>query len=340
MRLNDNGSQKNERIDLSQTILQSANILKTIETEYNQVIYFDGSESSDADGQITNYEWLIDGEMLSPLIGAIFDNKPDKASWRATTLGDHHLDLVVTDGQGGQTKETITITVKEDSTKKGFTLLFVPLDWSGSMESFDSIVELNKKMVTTQFHLDECPEERIHALKIRENCAAGLKDNWVAKNDVSWMLKLYSCIENSGNTEYDYIIALKEKYGGEPARQITDTDIILVDAEEVSFMTITLTHEIAHIFGLHDEYYDDCRCFDAWPNCLDASIGGGDSVDPSTEGYCAGGSQCPNQMVPTCWGNLNVYGGRCIMGASNAWRPREFCPHCREYLSKKQELKC
>jgi PKD repeat protein len=315
---------------------------KTIDAVYGKLIYFDGSGSSDPDGPIQNYEWFLDGQKMNPLMGAILDNKPDKVSWRADIPGTHTLELIVTDGQGGQAKETVTITVKEDPSKKGkgITLLFVPVDWSGPMEPFNSLVDLNVGLVRSQLHLDECSEELVHALKVGEKCNAQVSENWKGDNDASWMLRLYECVEKSGITGYDYIIAAKETYGGDPATTMEDTDVILVAAEAIKGDSIVLAHELGHIFGLQDEYYDSCRCFDPGPNCLDPALGGSDPVYPSTEGYCAGGSNCPLIQTTTCKGNQNEYGGRCIMSYANALRPREFCSHCREQLRKIPELRC
>ena len=306
-----------------------------------QRVYFDASKSTDEDGTIKAYEWRVAGPDSFQDLGYVFS--------RTLSPGTHEPHLYVIDDKGGYNEATVKITVNPkptDEKKSGFTILFLPMDWGGGWDAFDSAADRQLGAIVDSLPLKDCPE-KVLAVKIHKSCAVNMPAD---SNTCNAQLPkteslIQNCASDSGETKYDYIIALtdKEICGENIAASIINTDIIYsrngVEADGV------VIHELGHRWGLADEYNDYCRCQKltprppSIPNCLDASIGGGDPTFPEYAGYCAGGGATCSNGNPYK-GNKNPVGGRCIMGAVIAEKPREFCAHCMEHLLKREELTC
>ncbi|MGD8346494.1 MAG: PKD domain-containing protein [Lysobacterales bacterium] len=100
---------------------------------------FDGSDSSDSDGSIESYEWMIDEDMFS---GATLSVEFDES-------GDHEITLAVTDDEGAIDIAAKTITLaapNEDPTAKFSTSCIendCSFNASGSSDPDGDIVEWN-----------------------------------------------------------------------------------------------------------------------------------------------------------------------------------------------------
>ena len=68
----------------------------------NRAVTLDGSGSSDADGQVVDYEWTVDGDVVA---------SEEAFSYTFTEAGDHEVALTVTDEAGGTATTTRTVTV-------------------------------------------------------------------------------------------------------------------------------------------------------------------------------------------------------------------------------------
>jgi glucose/arabinose dehydrogenase len=80
-------------------------------------VAFDGSGSSDPDGDALTYEWDLDGD------GAFDDSTAAKPSFTYTAAGTYAVTLRVSDGRGGSSTAVVTITV---ATGGATTLQFTP----------------------------------------------------------------------------------------------------------------------------------------------------------------------------------------------------------------------
>jgi PGF-CTERM protein len=68
----------------------------------NRAVTLDGSGSSDADGEVVDYEWTVDGDVVA---------SEEAFSYTFTEAGDHEVALTVTDDDGGTATTTRTVTV-------------------------------------------------------------------------------------------------------------------------------------------------------------------------------------------------------------------------------------
>ena len=75
--------------------------------DVNEVVTFDGSGSTDADGQIVRYTWAVDGENVSG---------SETFTYTFTESGDHEVRLYVTDDDGVSATTTRTVTVNAPPT--------------------------------------------------------------------------------------------------------------------------------------------------------------------------------------------------------------------------------
>jgi len=75
--------------------------------DVNEAVTFDGSGSTDADGQIVRYTWAVDGENVSG---------SETFTYTFTESGDHEVRLYVTDDDGVSATTTRTVTVNAPPT--------------------------------------------------------------------------------------------------------------------------------------------------------------------------------------------------------------------------------
>lgn len=299
---------------------------KILELETGETINLDASESSDPDGQITYYEWYVNDVFYS------YQKSRDYIFQKA---GAYTLELVVQDDKGGVGREKLMIGVKEGKTvKTGYKFVLIPMDWTRSIDEFNKEADQNMKYLRETFPVAECPEI-MSSINLQESCKMEInKASWS-----DWANKLHECADAAGINGYDYVVGIgddlaEENVGG---IWIINTDVLLLKSGTPPSSAV-LAHELGHALGLINEYYDECRCENNGPNCLDPGHGGGDANMPVSAGFCAGGNQCTTEAV--CKGNLNEYGGRCIMSFVMTERPRAFCRACLAYLSGLPELKC
>jgi glucose/arabinose dehydrogenase len=73
--------------------------------DVGMTVSFDGSGSSDPNGDALTYEWDLDGD------GAFDDSTAAKPTWTYTAAGNYRVSLRVSDGRGGTATDAITIGV-------------------------------------------------------------------------------------------------------------------------------------------------------------------------------------------------------------------------------------
>jgi PKD repeat protein len=73
--------------------------------DIGMTVNFDGSGSSDPNGDPLSYEWDLDGD------GALDDSTAVRPSWTYNTAGNYRVSLRVSDGRGGMATDAITIGV-------------------------------------------------------------------------------------------------------------------------------------------------------------------------------------------------------------------------------------
>jgi glucose/arabinose dehydrogenase len=73
--------------------------------DIGMTVHFDGSGSSDPNGDPLSYEWDLDAD------GAFDDSTADRPSWTYNAAGNFRVSLRVSDGRGGTATDAITIGV-------------------------------------------------------------------------------------------------------------------------------------------------------------------------------------------------------------------------------------
>lgn len=212
--------------------------------------------------------------------------------------------------------------------KAKLILAFVPINWKGSISSFNSAVDTQASFLIKNIPLSECPE-KIKIIKIPEKCnydiTCGCSDLEASKN-----------CANRWTTNYDYVIGLTDGDNcGSTVGFSCGSGIVYVEKD---YPEVT-AHELGHEFGLRDEYcaflppspnVDICGP-EAYPNPLSISYG-----CDVTGGCCWG----YNIYGPTCFGNKNSAGGRSIMSFAGAPGPRAFDIPSIEHLKNNPKLNC
>jgi len=232
------------------------------------------------------------------------------------------------------------------------TLLFIPVNWDSGMSQFDSDAQAHADFVLDNIPLTGCSTE-FEVIKSPTDCPVDIST--CTPEDVNDALyKIRECADATGET-YLYAVGLEDSdiCGGMlagTAGVAMNVPAILARSNDE---TVT-AHELGHMWGLNEEYYDACRCngpglLNPDANCLDAAMGGTDPWDGASGGpdpdYCAGGVKCDpgDSIAPRCLGNKPdpLTGGRCIMGYGAGPEPRTgFCSHCIDHLEKNPRLTC
>jgi hypothetical protein len=254
--------------------------------------------------------------------------------------------------QGSSTTSSTTVastTTSSSSTtttttvEPRITILYIPVDWTGTSTAFNSIVDNQITFLLDNIPLKACPD-KVRSIRINSSCTVNVPADWdTCYADANRILTAISYCAQATGQRYDYVIGLSSVNlcAGRGFTSFTFPVIYLAGDEPRK-----TTHELGHQWGLGDEYYDTCRCFSVeFPqcthNCLDISLGGGDPTQGYTSSYCAQGTLCPDRIgVSTCFGNKNPINTRCIMGTDYVGNDRDFCTHCSNYLSTLNLLKC
>jgi hypothetical protein len=241
-------------------------------------------------------------------------------------------------------QSTTTSSTTSSTIAPSLTILFIPVDWSGSMASFDSVMDTQANIILSNIPLKTCPA-KFKAIKSHTACTANIPAdfNTCWSRAQSIFSKIDTCAKATGE-RYDYVIGFSPdtKCGGRGFSS-AGAGIIYLAATSYEFASI---HELAHEWDIGDEYYDTCRCFgSSFPNykynCLDASIGGTDPYSGFTSSYCGpGGSQCPSFGELSCLGNKNPTNARCIMGYGQRTNNQPFCKHCSAHINSISFLNC
>ena len=254
-------------------------------------------------------------------------------------------------------------------------LLFVPLNWNGTQEEFESQVDAQVAFFTDTIPLNACPEE-ISITKL--DVSTHDFDTFGCSSFNCGVGSIAPFVNGLGiNTaDYDIVVGLIEQSPCAPIAGCSNgVDTVWVETE---FETV-LAHEIGHIYGLEDEYCSndagstDCRCNDGDEggcgdtggdgaatgdvNFLDAEcVTGPSDCPPDGSDDCAGGPCCnitlngTNRNCSTedygicCFGNRNAAGGRAIMSFADVedFSPgaRGFDNHSRAHFAAEPDLNC
>ncbi len=271
-------------------------------------------------------------------------------STTTTTLGTTTTTSGTTTTQASTTTTSASTTTTTPSNKIVLTLLFIPVD-SGSttidLNTFNSFVDNQVSGVIAYTGLNNCAGE-LNVTKLSQKCQIQMStDHDTCSQDAAnYAATLKQCADNSGE-KYDYIIGVFNYAlcggGGAAWSMVPDPETFCAD--DPNFPNEVIVHELGHQWGLNDEYFDVCRCFSSYKqgtaNCLSTSNGGSDPYGNFTSDYCGGGTQCGQWAQPTCLGNLNSKGGRCIMAGYSADPTKfGFCPDCLAHLSTVPQANC
>jgi len=261
-----------------------------------------------------------------------------------------------------------TVTVPPDATGQNFVgtqqearlrLLYVPLRWEGSQDSFDAEARTQSDIFIDGVPLRDCRDRvSVETLQVASqnfatfSCSASNCGVGSVRTFVSDTLRI-------NPADYDVIVGLGETSPCAPIAGCSNgTDTIWVTE---AYDSVT-AHELGHIYGLADEYCSsqagstDSRCNDGDSqgdgamtgdvNWLDASQPSDCPADGSTD---SGGSACCNfggnscstiNYGVCCLGNKNSAGGRSTMSYANAPEPRGFDIHDQAHLNALPALNC
>ena len=242
------------------------------------------------------------------------------------------------------TSQSTTTSGTTTSTTSPLTILYIPVDWGGSMSSFDSQMDAQADTVLNNIPLKAC-QAKFKVIKSHTVCNANVPAdfNTCWGNSQNIFDKIETCAKATGE-KYDYVIGFSPDTlcGG---RGFSSAGYGIIFLAAPGYEDYASVHELAHEWDIGDEYYDTCRCFGSqFPNynynCLDASIGGKDPYTGYTSSYCAGGSQCPGFGELSCRGNNNPTNTRCFMGYEDSSNPQSFCKHCSAHLNSISFLNC
>lgn len=261
-----------------------------------------------------------------------------------------------------------TVTVPPDATGQNFVgsqqearlrLLYVPLRWEGSQDSFDAEARTQSDIFIDGVPLRDC-RDRVSVETLRVASQNFATFSCSASNcGVGSVRTFVSDTLHINPADYDVIVGLGETSPCAPIAGCSNgTDTIWV---KEAYDSVT-AHELGHIYGLADEYCSnqagstDSRCNDGDSqgdgsmtgdvNWLDASQPFDCPADGSTD---SGGSACCNfggyscsavNYGVCCLGNKNSAGGRSTMSYANAPEPRGFDSHDQAHLNALPALNC
>ncbi|MFH0962172.1 MAG: NosD domain-containing protein [archaeon] len=205
-------------------------------------------------------------------------------------------------------------------------LVFVPLNWTGSAQSFSEEADRQANFLLANLPLSGCPE-KVKILKGTEPCAAQISCKYCGE-----ALSIRSCAKRV-SASVDIAIGLTN------LDSLCKTEIrgFSCGAGGVfvkSGGSEVLAHEVGHEFGLRDEYCNyGTRCGEfAAPNPLRAEYG----CNPSDANCC----WCSGSYSVCCYGNVNEFGGRSIMSYAGAPAPRAFDYPALAHLKSLEKLRC
>jgi hypothetical protein len=221
------------------------------------------------------------------------------------------------------TSTTLSTTTTVPTTAK-LTVMFVPVNWIGSLSSFDSAVQAQADEILRNIPLRDCPPSFV-IKKAGENCDIGPMSCTCPD-----LFRIESCAQATGES-YDYVIGLNN---GDPCISLgfsCHTGTVFCETG----VTMVAVHELGHEWGLTDEYcsYMCSGCPNGPPNMLSVDEG----CDPTPGGSCC--EACVGYAAH-CLGNVNSLGGRCMMGRASAPGPRAFCHLCRNHLLTVPVVNC
>jgi len=236
-------------------------------------------------------------------------------------------------------------------------ILALPLNWEGTQEEFENMVNTQIDYFINSTELNSCRESvRVDISNITEynfeNFSCTKKDCGV-KQIKPFVESLGINVKN-----YDHIVAFTESSPCYPIMGCSN-------GKDAVWVTTTYdwvaAHELGHCYGLEDEYCsnqagsNDPRCNDGgewwWmgpipmpatdKNQLDASLG----CDPYVGDCCSDCSSDGNDYgsgdyFVCCEGNINSLGGRGIMSYANADEPRAFDDYSKSHLDTFTKLQC
>lgn len=235
--------------------------------------------------------------------------------------------------------------------------LFVPLNWQGTQDEFESIATTQINNFLNQVPLKNCRDQVY--VKILNVDTDNFDTFTCSNNPLTDIRNFVKYKTDYDPADWDVVIGLSETSPCPPTAGLSN----LVNTIWVTNLSEIITaHELGHIYGLEDQYCSnqagsvDQRCNDGdyWgdgiigdPNYLDADLPFDcppDGSEDSTGANCCNFSLFNNCTIKNygvcCYGNKNSNGGRSTMSYSNAPGPRGFDDHELSYLSTKSKLQC
>jgi len=239
-----------------------------------------------------------------------------------------------------------------------FSILFIPVDYSGSVDKalFDATRDKFLNTLFDSYPFGSC-RDVVEVNTIYTDCTVGIpseKAKCDSNNKINTLEKIKACADSSSKS-HNYVIGIEAKDVCNSATGDIEgfasyaSKTIMIEANGDP---IVLAHEFGHAAAsLNDEYFDAVRCklctMNPSGNYLNTQYMGSDPLYPNNDpAYCAGGTKCMATCDITCMGNnpekadgTRIMTGagtyaRCIMGVSGLPKPRSFCPHCMEQIKK------
>jgi len=264
---------------------------------------------------------------------------------------DDDCDYYIDDEQCDEIDNDNDGMVDEDPGSCLLKVLFVPLDWQGTQQTFEETVQNQWASYIEKLGLAECPDNVA-------NRVLNVSTDNLPVPDCSQDCGIDGIINSFRNRFGD---ALENDFNA--VAFLTDHDICdsiagcqepgtgFIWVETLNLERPVLAHEFGHILGLWDEYCSrdagssDERCNDGSPpdplNYLGADLGCNSARDQGCCGHDlfalpgfalpdCGDADC--DYCPCCYGNKNSENGRCIMSYANAPGIRIFCDRCIQYI--------
>ena len=206
-------------------------------------------------------------------------------------------------------------------------IVFAPLNWQGSRESFELAAQQHFDTAINNLPLKDCSERA--QLILAENCEIPLH---YCIGSCPMLGQGKTCVEGQGITDYDNIVLLAEYPSSTTSECGPGFTCLGGVAYSSTYNNYVSIHELGHEWGLNDEYVDACHCgyglVDANANCLQEEFDGFDIAYPNR--ICE--KNCQHGYTIYCLGNKNVLGGRDIMSYAGAPSPSAFAQPSWDHL--------
>jgi len=287
-----------------------------------------GLASYDPDGgTIVSYEWDINGTIVS--------TQPN-FTYTFPSEGQYVVKLTVTDDEGQKGSTTITIIVGK---KPVFEFIFVPVNWSGSNEEFESTAKAHFQIFVNGAKLQNCQSN--YAMRIippqPNNCSVPLLNTcFPEEKRFDIFNQIVKCVQNSGynvNWATMRIAAITKSdicVAGEGNGVVGFTEFGTYPVVGEAPYKETIAHELGHQFYFCEQY---SRVAWSLQNSRLLAIGGCKNYYPDGSTHCPEYGSLTTKCPEFNYGKVDCYGrkipvgsqvGRSLMGPAGIPYPRLF----------------